>query len=291
CSQPGGALPLFRDPRESRWGAIPDRGSYQRPPQEAPMIFKCLAAAGLAASLATGGAIAVQTSSATPPAATATVAPASGAPAPAASVDDHAEVDDTTTTSTTAPAPSTVNTKAPAPVPAPTVTVFPAGDAGSVTLSVSDGMVTVAAVSPNAGWTVESEHGAGHEAKVSFRNGLRRIEFKAEFEDGRLQTRVDDHTDGDSHDQPAVSTPPAAGGNAVAGDDDDNDGQAEVENEQSSDDHRGPGRDGSDDSTVGTVSNGTTATGSSTAGGTSDSGDRSGRDGSDGGGGHDGRDG
>jgi hypothetical protein len=244
------------------------------------MIFKCLAAAGLAASLATGGAIAVQTSSATPPAATVTVAPASGAPAPAAGVDDHAEVDETTTTSTTAPAPSTVATTAPAPVP--TVTVFPAGDAGSVTLSVSGGMVTVAAVTPNAGWTVESEHGAGHEAKVSFRNGLRRIEFKAEFEDGRLQTRVDDHAEGDGHDQPAVSTPPAAGGNAVAGDDD---GHAEVENEQASDDHSGPGHDGSDDSSV---SSGTTASGSSTFSGSSDNGDRSGRDG---GGGHDGRDG
>jgi len=235
------------------------------------MIFKCLAAAGLAASLATGGAIAVQTSSATPPAATVTAAPASDAPAAAVGVDDHAEVDETTTTSTTAPAPSTVT-----PAPAPTVTVFPAGDAGSVTLSVSDGMVTVAAVTPNVGWTVESQHGAGHEAKVSFRNGLRRIEFKAEFEDGALQTRVDDHTRGDGQDQPAVSTPPAAGGNAVAGDDD---GQAEVENEPSSDDHRGPGRDGSDDITVGTATSGTTATGSSTAGVSSDSGDRSGRDG------------
>lgn len=244
------------------------------------MIFKCLAAAGLAASLATGGAIAVQTSSATPPAATVAVAPVSGAPAPAAGVDDHAEVDETTTTSTTAPAPSTVTTTAPAP--APTVTVFPAGDAGSVTLSVSDGMVTVAAVSPNAGWTVESEHGAGHEAKVSFRNGLRRIEFKAEFEDGRLETRLNDHTEGDGHHQPAVSTPPAAGGNTVAGDDDDNDGQAEVENEQSTGDHRGPGRDGSDDSSV---SGGTTASGTSTAGGSSDNHDRSGRDGGDG---HDG---
>lgn len=199
------------------------------------MIFKCLAAAGLAASLATGGAIAVHSPA------------ADHAPAVTVSAgtvtDDHPEVNDETTTSTTIR--PTMSTTAPTTAPAPVVTDHTAGDAGTVTLSVSGGMVTVTAVAPNAGWTVETERSAGHEAEVSFRNGLRRIDFKAEFEDGRLQTRVTDRTTEADHDQPAVSPPPPAADNdddQVAGDDN---GRPEVESEQRDDDHSGPGRDGS----------------------------------------------
>jgi len=241
------------------------------------MIFKCLAAAGLAASLATGGAVAVHSSSDTPPATEVSAGAATGNPVTGttgldAAGDDHAEagehpdgddhgLDDETTASTT------VNT----PAAAPTITVFPAGDAGTVTLSVIGGRVTVAAVAPNAGWTVETERGEGHEARVTFRNGLRHIDFKAEFEDGRLVTRVRDRLEGERHDEPAASTPPTTtDDNPVAGDDDNH---PEVEIEHETEDHSGSG-DSSDSS------------------GSRDGGDHSGRDGGDhSGSGHDGSDG
>ena len=78
------------------------------------------------------------------------------------------------------------------------MTVQPAGEAGTVTLSINGGLITITDIGANAGWIPEIEERVGREVEASFRNGLRRIDFKAEFEDGQLETRVrerDDTTD------------------------------------------------------------------------------------------------
>src|SRR5207237_9882546 len=77
-----------------------------------------------------------------------------------------------------------------------------------------------------------------------FRNGLRRIDFKAELTDGRIRARVEDRTTEVGHGEPVAATPPAAGteDDHVAGADD---SQPEVEPAEVDGDHSGPGSDGS----------------------------------------------
>ena len=168
------------------------------------LSLKVLAAAGLAASVATGGAIATRPAPDNHPAA----ATASPAAAPAVDDgrheeinDDHGDVNDDQGDVNDDHGDDagddhgndneTVTTAVP---PAPTVSVQTAGDAGTVTLSINGGTVTITGVQANAGWVAETERAAGREVEVSFRNGLRRIDFKAEVEDGRLETRVRERT-------------------------------------------------------------------------------------------------
>ena len=215
------------------------------------MIIKCLAAASLAASLATGGAIATHSVSGGEPPAVTVSAGTTLADLPAAGVDDRAgddqpeaeaEVEHETTTSTRPPAPPAAAPADPAPVV--TETVQSAGDAGTVTLSTAGGRLTVTAVAPNAGWTVDTERSAGREVEVTFRNGTRRIEFKAELADGRVQTRVRDRiSEAGDEDQPAVTPPATATEDHVSG----HDSAPEVEPAEQDGDHSGSGRDGSSD--------------------------------------------
>lgn len=203
--------------------------------------LKALAAAGLAASLATGGAIATRATSenrlvAAPAAASAAGGDDLVTPTTGGEVHDTGDDagDDTTSTTTTA---------TPAPATTPTVSVHDAGPAGTVELSVSGGFVTVTDVVPNPGWTVETERSAGREVEVTFRSAGHRIDFKAEFEDGRLETRVVDRTTGLQPEQPTATAPaPSVDDDHDAVDDDD--AQPEIRDGGDTDDHSGPGRDG-----------------------------------------------
>jgi hypothetical protein len=189
------------------------------------LSLKSLAAAGLVASMATGGTLAVRVQSDSHPLAATAETATTTASAPAAD-DLRSDDDHETTTSTSPDRSTTTTTMAPLPAPAPAVTAESAGDAGTVDLSITTkGFLAIAAVHPNAGWTVDRQRAEGHEAQVRFSNGARRIEFKAELEHGRLATHIVDHTVGAQPAAPAVAGQPATEA------DDDHDGN-EQEQEQ-----------------------------------------------------------
>jgi len=101
--------------------------------------------------------------------------------------DDHGDdsgvgPDDDGTTTTTSP--QTALSK-----------LIDAGEAGSVTIIVQDGNVTIAAVAPGEGWTYQVEQHDAGEAKVEFRSGGVRVRVKAEFEHGDLRVDVERRTD------------------------------------------------------------------------------------------------
>jgi hypothetical protein len=69
---------------------------------------------------------------------------------------------------------------------------FAAGAAGFVTVTRdANGQLRVVAAAPTAGWTFEIEPGDElGEAEVDFRNGVSRVQFNAELEDGVVRIRV-----------------------------------------------------------------------------------------------------
>ena len=84
---------------------------------------------------------------------------------------------------------------------------FNAGEAGIVLISAANGSLELVSATPNTGWTVaDIEIEGTREINVEFSNGTTEIEFKAEFEDGRVKTRVrtemnDDSSNGNSGDE------------------------------------------------------------------------------------------
>ena len=193
------------------------------------LSLKSLAAAGIVASMATGGTLAIRVQSDSHPLAATAETATTTASAPAAdsdaSADDNLRPDHETTTTTTMAA---------LPAPAPAVTAESAGDAGTVDLSITPkGFLTIAAVHPNSGWTVDRQKAEGHEAQVKFSNGARRIEFKAELEDGRLATHIVDHTEGAQPAAPAVTVQPGTEA------DDDHDATEQEQGEEQEQEHEG----------------------------------------------------
>lgn len=144
----------------------------------------------------------------------------------------------TTTSTTAAPVatPTTTSTTAPPSGDEDGATVtYQAGDAGTVMITQDGSSLTIVSVEPVAGWSTEIEVSSGREVEVDFRNGMRRIQFDAEFEDGEVRVRVSDRiTDDGDHDDNADDDN-SGHGNA---DDDDDDGD---------DDNSGPGNADDDD--------------------------------------------
>lgn len=94
--------------------------------------------------------------------------------------DDSRLTGSTSTTAVTAPRPtSTSGTR-----------VVDAFGAGTVTVNVDGGNLTLVSAVPAAGWTVEVEQAAGREIEVDFRSGTRRVQVNLEFEDGAVRERV-----------------------------------------------------------------------------------------------------
>jgi hypothetical protein len=73
---------------------------------------------------------------------------------------------------------------------APRTDTFTVLDVGTVTLEIRDVLV-LADVQPQPGWRIETDSAAG-EVEVSFRAGEQRVDWKAEFEDGKVRIRVRD---------------------------------------------------------------------------------------------------
>ncbi|PZC50276.1 MAG: DNA-directed RNA polymerase specialized sigma subunit, sigma24 family [Chloroflexi bacterium] len=87
----------------------------------------------------------------------------------------------------------------------PIAQTFTVDRAGSVTVELSTGSLRIVSVSPNAGWSFDTEvEDGGREVRVDFRDGSQRIRFKAEIEDGgvRVETeiRTDERNDDDAGD-------------------------------------------------------------------------------------------
>ena len=82
---------------------------------------------------------------------------------------------------------------------------FNAGDAGVVEIRSANGSLELVSATPHAGWTLaDIEIEGTREINVEFHNGTTEIEFKAEFEDGMVKTRVrtemKDHSNDDDSD-------------------------------------------------------------------------------------------
>jgi len=80
---------------------------------------------------------------------------------------------------------------------------YDAGTAGQVTVNQSGASLSVASVAAGTDWTPQVEKANGQEVEVQFVNGIERIGFQAELEDGVVKTRVraemaDDSKDDDS---------------------------------------------------------------------------------------------
>jgi hypothetical protein len=162
----------------------------------------------------------------------------------------------TTTTSTTA-APSTTSTTSTTMAPgggdddSSSTTVYRAGDGGTVTIAVTGSTLTIVSVDTAAGWSHEVEVASGREVEADFRNGARRIQFNAEFEDGEVRIRV---RDGLTDDSSGSSDDSRSGDDSGHGsDDDENRSGSDDDNSGhgSDDDHDDDGDDnsghGSDD--------------------------------------------
>ena len=91
---------------------------------------------------------------------------------------------------TTAPTMIVVTKPSTVASPAPTgfLTTYNVGDAGSVTLDVIDGMLTIVSSAPNAGWQVSKSEQNDDESRVAvdFQSATVRVEFEATFVDGTI---------------------------------------------------------------------------------------------------------
>lgn len=130
-------------------------------------------------------------------------------------------------------------------IPDGTTQTFAAGDAGSVTVRRDGATLSVVTVNANAGWAPEVEQDSGTELEVNFENGVTRVDFNAELEDGAVRIRVRVR-DGAAADAPVVVPAPAVvDDNSGRGSIDDNSGPGS--GDDTPDDHSGHGSDGSDD--------------------------------------------
>jgi hypothetical protein len=110
-------------------------------------------------------------------------------PAPAlSSVAEHGDDDGGRDDGTTSPTDTTVGSTG-APVAAGSRT-FDAAGAGTVTVDVSGGQLSLVSAVPNSGWQVEVEQAAGREVELDFRMGSQRVQVNVELEDGTVRERV-----------------------------------------------------------------------------------------------------
>jgi hypothetical protein len=66
-----------------------------------------------------------------------------------------------------------------------TTTTYRLGDAGTVTISVAGGVITVAGVEPATGWTQVGSSAAGVHVDVTLTDGTQLLHFAADLVDGR----------------------------------------------------------------------------------------------------------
>jgi len=141
--------------------------------------------------------------------------------------------DDAGTTSTTTPDETSTTTSIPSDdsATATATFTFDAGAGGHVKVTSNGSSLTVVTADAAAGWSEEIEVSSGPEVEVDFRSGDRRIQFKAELEDGEIRIRIRDRVSESGDD------------NSGHDDDDDNSGH----NDDDDDDDNSGHDDGDDD--------------------------------------------
>jgi hypothetical protein len=151
-------------------------------------------------------------------------------------------------TTTTVPATTTTPaTTAPATQPSDLLTSFNVGEAGVVTVDVIDGQLVLVSAEPKSGWAVtkaeddsnddsDEQH---NEVDVEFVSATVRVEFGAEYIDGRIVPHVESKSIGgqssNSTSAAAPAGPAPAQGPTVGGDDDEHDDHEDDDHED--DDH------------------------------------------------------
>ena len=144
---------------------------------------------------------------------------------------------------------------------------FGAGEAGSVMVDSSAGVLNITGVDTADGWTATIEVASGREVEASFRNGSARIDFNAEAEDGTIRVRVRDRSSGEETEQifthtegdpTATTVPDGSTSTTVPDDDDDDDSTSTTMPDTTS--TTVPDDDDDDDSTSTTVPDGSTST-------------------------------
>lgn len=154
-------------------------------------------AATLAGSTPVLGATLAPTS---PPSLPATQGPGTSTPAPLTATIAIAPSPTATppvpspTSSPVVPTPTNAPTAAPTPSPTTSpapdqVQTYSVAEAGSVTLRLSGGSLTIVTISPAAGWTATIDEQSPPE--IDFRSGDQRWRFSAQVEDGSIRTSVE----------------------------------------------------------------------------------------------------
>jgi hypothetical protein len=95
-----------------------------------------------------------------------------------------------TVTSTTQATTESTTAAAAASATATGATTYQAGAAGTVTISNDGSQLTITAVDAADGWSHEIEVQVGRQVEMDFRNGVDRVQFNAELEDGEVRIRV-----------------------------------------------------------------------------------------------------
>ena len=161
-------------------------------------------------------------------------------------------------TTTTVPATTTTPaTTAPATQPSDLLTSFNVGEAGVVTVDVIDGQLVLVSAEPKSGWAVtkaeddsnddsDEQH---NEVDVEFVSATVRVEFGAEYIDGRIVPHVESKSIGgqssNSTSAAAPAGPAPAQGPTVGGDDDEHDDHEDEHHED--DEHQGEHEDEHED--------------------------------------------
>lgn len=103
---------------------------------------------------------------------------------------------DTSTTETPTSGPPDGGTTSPPPTSPPTTQAattrsYAVGTAGSVELSVRDGVLVVDAVRPASGWTYVIEKQSSDEVEIHFQTSGQKAELHARLDDGALRVEID----------------------------------------------------------------------------------------------------
>jgi hypothetical protein len=69
--------------------------------------------------------------------------------------------------------------------------VFEVEEAGTVRLRADGGRLEIVSVDPSSGWDYRITEEERDEVEIDFTRGNEKIEFEAELEDGRIETRVE----------------------------------------------------------------------------------------------------
>lgn len=103
-------------------------------------------------------------------------------------------------TSSDDPSDDDSSTKAEASPTADMTETYDAGAAGTVTITVANGMLTLDGTTENDGWSITKTRTQSDEIKVEFRNGSQEVEFEAELHNGHLETKIETKTSDNEND-------------------------------------------------------------------------------------------